>query len=73
MFEEALLPIASNPQLCEELENVQRSVEQVIGDDGTALGSAPVDALADAQVEYGDDAPLRGGEGERQRRGEPLA
>lgn len=38
-----------------------RSVEQVIGDDGTALGSAPVDALADAQVEYGDDAPLRGG------------
>ena len=30
MFEKALLPIASNPQLCEELENVQRSVEQVI-------------------------------------------
>ncbi len=30
MFEQALLPIASNPELCEELENVQRSVEQVI-------------------------------------------
>jgi type I restriction enzyme R subunit len=30
LFEKALLPIASNPQLCEELENVQRSVEQVI-------------------------------------------
>ena len=27
---EALLPIASNPELCDELENVQRSVEQVI-------------------------------------------
>lgn len=30
LFEKALLPIASNPELCEELENVQRSVEQVI-------------------------------------------
>ncbi|WP_020377912.1 DEAD/DEAH box helicase family protein [Candidatus Microthrix parvicella] len=30
MFEQALLPIASNPELCEELENVQRSVEQLI-------------------------------------------
>ncbi|MGB3676781.1 MAG: DEAD/DEAH box helicase family protein [Candidatus Nanopelagicales bacterium] len=30
MFQQALLPIASNPELCEELENVQRSVEQMI-------------------------------------------
>ncbi len=30
MFEQALLPIASNPGLCDELENVQRSVEQMI-------------------------------------------
>ncbi len=30
LFEQALRPIASNPDLCEELENVQRSVEQVI-------------------------------------------
>ena len=30
MLERALFPIASNPALCEELQNVQRSVEQVI-------------------------------------------
>ncbi|MEZ5380985.1 MAG: type I restriction-modification enzyme R subunit C-terminal domain-containing protein [Microthrixaceae bacterium] len=30
MFGQALLPIASNPDLCDELENVQRSVEQMI-------------------------------------------
>ncbi|MDA8848162.1 DEAD/DEAH box helicase family protein [bacterium] len=30
LFEKALYPIASNPALCEELENVQRSFEQVI-------------------------------------------
>ncbi len=30
MFEKALLPIASNPSFCDELENVQRSFEQII-------------------------------------------
>ena len=30
LFDKALLPIASNPELCDELVNVQRSVEQMI-------------------------------------------
>ena len=52
MFEQALLPIASNPELCDELENVQRSVEQMIDEisqDTITRADFVVDAESRAQ------------------------
>jgi type I restriction enzyme R subunit len=71
MFEQALLPIASNPELCDELENVQRSVEQMIDEiskDTITRADFVVDAESRATTDRRVVPPVSGGQPGRDHR-----